>query len=126
MRLRYLDQVRKHHSCEVAVRASVAQVVALDVGSQAAQLLGDVGAVRTLDVPGGKVCIRHQIGASCLTLLGLGGLRDGVLPTVDHPPLRDDPLGASTNEVHKGERAKAHIVREVTCIQYKISVISRR
>ena len=99
MRLRYLDQVRKHHSCEVAVRASVAQVVALDVGAQAAQLLGDVGAVRTLDVPGRKVCIRHQVGTSCLTLLGLGCLCDGVLPAVDHPLLSDDPLGTSINHV---------------------------
>ena len=86
--LYYLDQVRECHSCEVAVRTSVTQVVALNVGSQAAQLFDDVGAVGTLDVPGSKVGIRVHIGTSDL---GLGGFCYRVLPAVDHPPFFDDP-----------------------------------
>ena len=66
----------------------MAQVVALDVGSKAVEPFGHVGAVGTLDVPGGKVCVRHQIW-TCV--LGLGDFCDRVFPTVDHPPFFDCP-----------------------------------
>ena len=63
------------------------KVVALDVGSEAAQPLCHVITVGTLDILGSKVCIRLQAGTSTL---GLTGLSDRVLPSVDYPLLRYD------------------------------------